>query len=196
MTRCSAGGRSSSAEAGTAMHIDFVQGSSQAPDRDGRGRHRLGCARGRRSRDGLRPQVPAKSRIQLGRHDRRRGVSSRPQHDHARGQRQLDGDDRGARTRPRVPADAGLLVPAMAVRQGLHRPRAEPVHRRLHDPSGCEMVRQRPDHRRRLQVHLRHDHESQEQRRQPQRLRQDPRVQRRQPYRVPDGVRGDLRPVP
>ena len=52
------------------------------------------------------------------------------------------------------------------------------------------------DHRRRLQVHVRHDHEPEEQRRDAQRLRQDSRVQRDQPHRVPDGVRGDLRAVP
>ena len=52
------------------------------------------------------------------------------------------------------------------------------------------------DHRRRLQVHVRHDHEPEEQRRHPQRLRQDHRVQRRQPDRVPDGVQADVHAVP
>ena len=54
----------------------------------------------------------------------------------------------------------------------------QPVHGRLHDPPRREVVRQRAASRRRLQVHVRHDHEHEERRRHARRLRQDHRVQR------------------
>ena len=112
------------------------------------------------------------------------------------GNGQWTGDDRGARACARLQAAARLLVRAVALRQGLHGSSNSPF------TVDCTIRREAKwsdgvaDHRRRLQVHVRHDHEPEEQRRHAQRLRQDPDVQRRQPHRVPDGLRRDLRAVP
>ena len=120
-----------------------------------------------------RPRRRAKPKAVEAHHDRGRRLPARPQQHDDRRQRRLDRDDRRSGAGPGLQAHARLLVPALALRQGLRGHRAEPLHRRLPDPARGQVVRRRPDHVERLQVHLRHDHEHQERRRVPRRVRQD-----------------------
>ena len=178
------------------MHIDVRSSVHRRAVRRARRRRRRASARSVSRRPPPAAQG-SQGEARSGRHDRRRGVPAGPEHDHARGQRPVDRHDRRARARTRLQAAARLLVRAVALRQGLHGHRRSARSRstarsgrRRSGPTTCPITADdfkftfdtimNPKNN----VVTRNGYDK---------IRE---FNVRESDRVPDGVRGDLRPVP